>query len=60
MLKNVGDRGDGETIVRTLPAGMGSGSVPSGVSARDWIVSYTALGKVRRPCLTNIPPEGYI
>lgn len=34
-------------IVRTLPPGMMSGTVPSGVRVDEWILSYTALGKVR-------------
>ena len=33
-------------IVRTLPLGMSSGTVPRGVKASEWILSYTALGKV--------------
>ena len=33
-------------IVRTLPPGMIQGTVPPGVRANDWILSYTALGKV--------------
>lgn len=32
-------------IVRTLPPGMIQGTVPHGVRADEWIVSYTALGK---------------
>jgi hypothetical protein len=33
-------------IVRTLPPGLMKGMVPDGVRADEWIVSYTALGKV--------------
>lgn len=33
-------------IVRTLPPGMIQGTVPQGLRANEWIVSYTALGKV--------------
>ena len=36
----------GGRIVRTLPPGMISGVVPKGVQAKEWILSYTALGKV--------------
>ena len=34
-------------IVRTLPPGMIQGTVPQGLRANEWIVSYTALGKVK-------------
>ena len=33
-------------VIRTLPPGMMSGSLPPGVRANEWILSYTALGKV--------------
>ena len=33
-------------IVRTLPPGMIQGTVPQGLRANEWILSYTALGKV--------------
>jgi len=33
-------------VIRTLPPGMMSGTVPAGVRADEWILSYTALGKV--------------
>lgn len=45
----MGDAGGEEPhgrIVRTLPPGMIQGAVPHGVRANEWIVSYTALGKV--------------
>ncbi|KAL8833883.1 MAG: hypothetical protein Q9170_004030 [Blastenia crenularia] len=32
-------------IIRTLPPSMMSGSLPAGVQANEWILSYTALGK---------------
>lgn len=42
-------------IVRTLPPGMIKGTLPAGVRANEWILSYTALGKV---CiLSNIPKK---
>ena len=34
-------------IVRTLPPVLMKGMIPENVSAGDWIVGYTALGKVR-------------
>jgi len=37
---------EGSRIVRTLPPGMMRGQVPKGVRADEWILSYTALGKV--------------
>ena len=33
-------------VIRTLPPGMMSGTLPTGVRAHEWILSYTALGKV--------------
>ena len=33
-------------IIRTLPPGMIKGTLPKSVRADEWIVSYTALGKV--------------
>lgn len=33
-------------VIRTLPPGMMSGTLPTGVRADEWILSYTALGKV--------------
>ena len=36
----------GGRIVRTLPPGMIQGTVPKHMSANEWILSYTALGKV--------------
>lgn len=45
----VGNSGAGQAsrrIIRTLPPSMMSGSVPAGVKADEWILSYTALGKV--------------
>ena len=47
-------------IVRTLPPGMIQGTVPPEVRANEWIVSYTALGKV---CTLNFvhrfPPHTF-
>ena len=47
-------RGDGAEakgvegrVIRTLPPSMMKGSVPQGIRADEWILSYTALGKVR-------------
>jgi hypothetical protein len=34
-------------IIRTLPPGLIRGTLPTGVRADEWILSYTALGKVR-------------
>ena len=39
-------------IIRTLPPGLINGTVPSAVRADEWILSYTALGKV---CLSHFP-----
>ena len=36
-------------IIRTLPPGMIKGTLPPGVRANEWILSYTALGKVCIP-----------
>ena len=33
-------------IIQTLSPGMRSGTLPAGVRANEWILSYTALGKV--------------
>lgn len=33
-------------VIRTLPPSMMSGTLPAGVRADEWILSYTALGKV--------------
>jgi len=33
-------------VIRTLPPGLMSGTLPAGVRANEWILSYTALGKV--------------
>lgn len=38
-------------LIRTLPPGMISGTVPQSVRADEWIVSYTALGKVFLPTI---------
>ena len=38
-------------IIRTLPPGLIKGALPAGVRANEWILSYTALGKV--PILCN-------
>jgi len=38
---------DRRRLLRTLPPGMGRGTVPPSVRADEWILSYTALGKVR-------------
>ncbi|KAI9775250.1 MAG: hypothetical protein M1816_006038 [Peltula sp. TS41687] len=35
----------GRRIIRTLPPRMISGTIPPGVQANEWILSYTALGK---------------
>ena len=43
------DPKDRRRIIRTLPPAMISGTLPSGVRADEWIVSYTALGKVPSP-----------
>ena len=45
----------GGRIVRTLPPGMISGVVPKGVRANEWILSYTALGKVCTEILVSCP-----
>lgn len=44
MSRADGKRPEGR-IVRTLPPGMIQGTVPQGIKANEWIVSYTALGK---------------
>ncbi|MCJ1246727.1 hypothetical protein MMC30_003936 [Trapelia coarctata] len=36
---------DRRRIIRTLPPGMASGTIPQSVRADEWILSYTALGK---------------
>ena len=43
-------------IIRTLPPAMISGTVPPNVRADEWILSYTALGKVSKPLLRDILP----
>lgn len=40
---------DRRRLIRTLPPGMISGTVPASVRADEWILSYTALGKVLFP-----------
>ena len=47
LMYDAGGKGPAGKIVRTLPPGMISGTIPQGVRADDWILSYTALGKVR-------------
>ena len=50
LMGDAGGKGPLEgRIVRTLPPGMIQGTVPQGVRANEWILSYTALGKVC-PC----------
>ncbi|MCJ1259092.1 hypothetical protein MMC24_006927 [Lignoscripta atroalba] len=39
------DPKDRRRIIRTLPPGMISGTIPPSVRADEWILSYTALGK---------------
>ena len=46
LMGDAGGEGPHGRIVRTLPPGMIQGTVPQGVRANEWIVSYTALGKV--------------
>lgn len=46
-------------IVRTLPPGMIKGTVPSGIRANEWIVSYTALGKVCLNFSSSSPVSSY-
>jgi hypothetical protein len=46
LMGDAGDKGHSGRLVRTLPPGMISGTVPQGVRADEWILSYTALGKV--------------
>ena len=43
------DPKDRRRIIRTLPPGMISGTIPPSVRADEWILSYTALGKVSCP-----------
>ncbi|KAL9129776.1 MAG: hypothetical protein Q9175_007201, partial [Cornicularia normoerica] len=45
LMGNAGGQGLEGRIVRTLPPGMIQGTVPQGVRADEWILSYTALGK---------------
>ena len=40
---------DRRRLIRTLPPSMSSGTVPQSVRADEWILSYTALGKVFFP-----------
>lgn len=40
---------DRRRLIRTLPPSMISGTVPTSVRADEWILSYTALGKVLIP-----------
>lgn len=40
-------------VIRTLPPGMMSGTLPAGVRASEWILSYTALGKVCSPSIIS-------
>ena len=46
LMGDAGGEGPHGRIVRTLPPGMIQGTVPQGVRANEWILSYTALGKV--------------
>lgn len=46
LMYDADGKGPGGRIVRTLPPGMISGTVPQRVRADGWILSYTALGKV--------------
>lgn len=46
LMYDAAGKGLAGKIVRTLPPSMISGTVPQGVRADDWILSYTALGKV--------------
>lgn len=46
LMGKAGCKGNTGWIVRTLPPRMVKGTVPSGVRADEWILSYTALGKV--------------
>lgn len=46
LMGKAGAKGHTGRIVRTLPPGMIKGTVPSGIRADEWILSYTALGKV--------------
>lgn len=44
---NISDASNVERrIIRTLPPGLIRGTLPAGVRANEWILSYTALGKV--------------
>ncbi len=55
LMGNAGGKGPEGRIVRTLPPGMIQGTVPQGLRANEWIVSYTALGKVC-PVSFRCPP----
>lgn len=50
MVPGQSGRSDGSNverrIIRTLPPAMIKGTLPAGVRANEWILSYTALGKV--------------
>ena len=44
-------------IIRTLPPVMIKGTLPPGVRANEWILAYTALGKVLIPSHLSFPPS---
>ena len=45
-------------IIRTLPPALIKGTLPPGVRADEWILAYTALGKVWSPrFLSNSTPQ---
>lgn len=54
LMYDAGGKGPGGRIVRTLPPLMISGTVPQGVRAEEWILSYTALGKVFSALVTPL------
>ena len=43
-------------IVRMVPQWLMKGTLPAGVTAEDWILTYTASGKVSREKKTFLPP----
>lgn len=45
LMGDASGKGPVGRIVRTLPPSMAKGTVPQGVSANEWILAYTALGK---------------
>ena len=63
LMYDAAGKGLAGKIVRTLPPSMISGTVPQGVRADDWILSYTALGKVcscfRSPSPISRPPQSF-